>query len=578
MPNIIDSLFLELGIDISKFSKDQAKALAEIQKFEAKAKKGGKEAGDAVKSVSGAFRDLARESRIGGSADRIEGLAKKFQALGVAMSGAAGAEGSAGMARGLGMLLSPAAMGAAAVGLLGLEMWDLNKAMSAANASIDRQAQLSDMNAKSLWSWGEAAKTVGANPQDITGGIASLQEAIAGMMVGASDATPQVMALSRLGIRWNTQNGMNDAQVTDMFTKVHQKAAAQNYKNLGQLRAQTRPFMNDAMFALAVDPEFNPANLKRQIEASAPANLNKILQDSLKSQMKLGQLDIDTDIIKETAYGGEQGLMQAGVDILRNIAGGLAQLVNHFVHPVSTAKKVYDATVDAASRGMDRWTGFVKSFSTPTASHQRMSSAMKFFTDRGIAASDAEAIVGNLARESSMNPLARNASGHAGYAQWDKARQADFARRYGYQIGSSAVSPDQQSNDQLQFVLDEFQTTQQKAWLAMTKAKDLPGKTRAFMDLYERPGDNSFAQRFGFALDAKQLANIGGLVTAANSRASPVSNHVTSTTHIGELNVNAPSTDPKAIVDAARKGMTTHPLMSAGDLSMLGLSTRGTTQ
>jgi hypothetical protein len=234
---IIDSLFLELGIDTSKFSKDQTKALAKIAQFESQSKRSAGKAADAVKTVGAAFRDLAKDSRVGSSANAIDGLATKLKNLGMSMRVSGGAASPLGaMTQGLGMLLSPAALGVAAVGLLGKGMWDLNKNMTAANATMFRQSQLSDMNANSLWAWGEAAKTVGANPQDITGGISSVQTAIAGMMVGAGNATPQLVALSRLGLGWNAQNGLDDDQVTKMFSKVHELAAAKGYKNISTRR------------------------------------------------------------------------------------------------------------------------------------------------------------------------------------------------------------------------------------------------------------------------------------------------------------------------------------------------------
>jgi hypothetical protein len=37
--------------------------------------------------------------------------------------------------------------------------------------------------------------------------------------------------------------------------------------------------------------------------------------------------------------------------------------------------------------------------------------------------------------DAAMDPLARNASGHVGLMQWDKSRQADFAKQFGYPMG-----------------------------------------------------------------------------------------------------------------------------------------------
>ncbi len=555
MPTIVDSLFLELGIDTSKFSKDQASALSKIQRFESETKRAADGARSGIKSVGAAFKDLADESRIGASSRSVENLASKFKNLGMSMSLSGGATGAAGaMALGLGRLLSPVGLGIAAVGLLGKEMWSLNRQMTDANASIFRQSQLSDMNAKSLWGWGEAAKTVGANPQDVTGGISSLQTAIAGMGIGAADATPQLIALSRLGLGYNFQSGMTDDQVGQMFEKVHQQAAKRGYKNLGALRALTSPIMNDAMFNIATDQDYDPAKLKQWIDAQSPKNLGKTLKDSLHSQTVLGKLGIEKDVLAETAYGGEQGLLQAVVTILTSLLGEVVKITDFMIHPIEGAKNLWNRASSAVSSFLMR----------PLETR-----AMNQLMAGGMSKEDAAAIVGNLAQESSMNPLARNA-GHVGIGQWDSQRQAEFAKRFGYQMGSGEVDPNQQLHDQVAFVQQELSSSQRAAAVAMAKSRDVAGKTRAFMDMYERPGDNSLSQRMGFATDA------AGLVSASTRSGASVHHNVSSETNVQNVIINTPSTDPQAHAEAFRKGIQ-NPLGTPDSQSVVSLSTRAAT-
>jgi hypothetical protein len=585
MPTIVDSLFLELGIDVSKFSKDQQKALSKIAQFETQAKRSAGKAAEAVKTVGAAFRDLSKDSALGASTAHLDTFAKKLKALGQSAQVSGGAGTPFGlMAEGLGMLLSPAALGVAAVGLLGKGMWDLNKNMSAANATMFRQSQLSDMNANSLWAWGEAAKTVGANPQDITGGISSVQTAIAGMMVGAGNATPQIQALARLGLGWNAQSGLDDAQVTQMFNKVHQLAAQKGYKNLGGLKALTGPLMNDAMFALATSPNFDPATMQSQIKAMEPANLGEILKKSLMSQEVLGKLGIQKDLLAETAYGGEQGLLQAVVTILTSMLGLVSRIADFLTSPkkiADAAKTGWDATVDAASHVPDNAVKvgkLLKDLVSPSAHRMRdaMSRGMQNLMSAGASKDEAAAIMGSFAQESSMDPFASN-RGHVGQGQWDKARQADFAKRYGYQMGSSAVSKEQQEKDQQLFALYELQTTQRKAASEMAKAKDLFGKTKSFMDLYERPGDDSLSRRFELAQQASRLADVAGMVAAG--RSASVQHNVTSETNIGDVHVHTNATDPSSHVNAVRKGLSdaTQPLADPAAQATLSLATRGMT-
>ena len=117
MPTIIDSLFLELGIDTSKFSADQKRALTKISEFETKAKSSAKKSTQAVKTVGEAFKDIASTTAVGRSAAGLDSFATKLKALGMAgqASESAVAGGVGGMAVGLGALLSPAALSVAAL-------------------------------------------------------------------------------------------------------------------------------------------------------------------------------------------------------------------------------------------------------------------------------------------------------------------------------------------------------------------------------------------------------------------------------------------------------------------------------
>lgn len=551
MPTIIDSLFLELGIDTSKFSKDQSKSLDLIHKFETQAKK-------SAKTVRGAFSELFSGTRVGSSASHLDDLAKKLNALGLSARVSGGAATPFGLiAQGAGMMLSPLTLGVAAVGLLGKGMWDLNKAMTTANSTLVRQSQLSSMNADNLWAWGQAAKVVGANPNDITGGISSVQQAIGGMMIGAGDATPQLVALARLGLGLDTQSGMSDAQVTQMFSRVHSLAAAKGYKNLGGLRSLTGPIMNDAMFALASSPNFDPGTMQGQIKAMEPANLGAILQESLKSQEVLGKLGIRGDILKETAYGGEQGLMQAMVQLLTGILTGVTKLAD-FIIPSSDSWLSSKLGGAAASVG-DFFTRGKKS------AYSGMSSAMQALVGAGIDPSTAAAMVGNMMQESGMDPFARNPSGHVGIMQWDATRQGAFANWAGYQMGSGSVPRDRQFRDQVAFAVQELQGSHRSAAAQMALAQDLMGKTSAFMRFDEIVNDSSFAQRLGYAREALQLSGGRG------GSSSTVSNDI----RIDGVHVHTPATDPASHAEAVRKGLKDSPLLDLSSQGFTALATRG---
>lgn len=578
MATPIDSLFLELGIDTSKFSADQQRALAKIAEFESKTKHASAKAAEGVKTVGKAFRSLADESSIGGGAKRIETLAQKITWLGRAaqVSGGLGTP-LGGMAKGLGALLSPAALGVAALGLLGKGVWDLNEKMTATNATIFRQSQLSDISAKSLWAWGETAKTVGANPQDIAGGITALKTAVEGAMIGAGDATPQLISMARLGVRWNAQSGPD---ISQLFERVHTLAKARNYKNLGALRALTGPLMNDAMFSVATNPTYDPAQLQRQIQGMESERLGTTLQRSLKSQAVLGTLGIQKDVLAETAYGDTQGLLQGIITILTSLLGvanSILNGINALVGAIpNTVKKVEDAAAAAAHAVLPGI--FPKAI--PQVTKDREALAMRSLMEHGASATDAEALVGNFMQESGLNPLVtRDAGAHLGIAQWDKTRQAQFAKQFGYQMGSSKVSPLKQLMDQLAFVQTELATTQSTAAAKIAMAGDLAGKTRAVQDYYERPGsgDLSFLKRFQFAQQTMELVSGYIKMLAANERRGVIQRStVTHHTRIGEVNVNAPqATNATGIAAGIGNALSTHPLLGPLATQTVTLATRG---
>ncbi len=582
MPTIIDSLFLELGIDTTKFSKDQQRALGKIQQFESQTKRAAGNARGGIQSVGDAFRDLSKETRIGSSAASVENLAKKITSLGVSMkaSGGGAMEGLGGMAMGIGAMLSPMTVGIVTMSLLAKETWDFNKNMTASNATLARNAELSGMSATNLWAMGQAAKTVGGNAEGIEASIASLQTSLAGMSIGVGSAVPQMIGMARLarfGARFNPGGFGKGVDEETLFKAGHAMF-------LEQGRAKTMAFLTG--YGLANEDQANlimsPGGWQEYQKAQAKAKaittgggFEAVVRNSLQSQAGLGEKDIAGAIAAETAYGGIQQPMQTIVGLLTSIYGVITAIFNFIAHP----SKIYDATVDGASRIMDDMATaghLIKDLVVPPAIRGKMSRGMQTLMDAGVSKDDAASIVGNLAQESSMNPFARNGS-HVGLGQWSKARQVDFEKKYHYQIGASDVPESQQSRDQTLFFLDELRTTQTAAASAMAKARDLMGKTSAIMTLDERPGDNSLGKRLAFAQDAARLADTAGMVQAATARSSPVQHTVTSETHIGEVNVHTPATDPKSHVNAVADGLANHPLLNFDAQGTVSLATRGMT-
>lgn len=592
MPNIIDSLFLELGIDTSKFSKDQQAALGKIAEFEKRSKKSAKGASQAVKTVGEAFRDIADDSRIGTGAHRLDTLATKLKGLGQAAQVSGGAGTPLGkMAEGLGALLSPATLALAAVGMLGKGVWDFDKKMAAANATIFRQAQLSGMNAKNLYAWGEAAKAVGANPQDVTGGISSLQTAVTGMGIGAGNATAQLIALSRLGgVGWNFKTGVN---IPELFERVHQLAAKSGFQNLGALRALTSPLMNNAMWNIATSPTFDPNRIDSYIKAMQPKSFGSVLASSLKSQEKWGLAQAGKDTLMERAYGATHSVFDAMAVGIQQLVGLVTSIWDFISHPGKAFHQAEHTAAQIAHGAAKGWktgglwgavAGGVGGYRAATNASvgRRMQPIVQALMLHGLSRADAEAMAGNFVQESSLDPQATKDYGrHMGLAQWDRKRQALFRKRFGYRMGSGLVPLAQQVHDQTAFAVWELHNTAygREALKHMRAAKTLQGKVNAVNAFYERSGEVGYlgGNRYGilgpgnmsaafarlrYARDARAAA-ASHFVSSAHSRATTIIHHSSKhhTVINGGISVNTPATDAKGIASGMRGAISAHPLI-----------------
>jgi hypothetical protein len=439
---------------------------------------------------------------------------------------------------------------------------------------------------------GQAVKTVGGNAEGVEASIAGLQTSLAGMSIGVGNNVQALIGMARLrkyGAKFNPGGFGHGVDEESLFKAVH---AYYEKNGRAKTMALTTGYgiMGVDQTNLAMSENGWDEYQKTLAKAKAMktgGGFEYVIRESLKSQAGLGEADIAGSIAAATAYGGIQQPMQSIVGLLTDIRAFVSSILNWISNPAKAmadakdaAKNVWDAVVDAASHAPDNAVKvgkLLKDLVSPIASAMRgrESKAMQFFMDRGIAKYDAAAIVGSLVQESSMNPLARNGS-HVGYAQWGKARAAVFAKRFGYEIGSSGVSKDQQGKDQMQFILEELQTSQRSTVVAMAKARDLMGKTRAFSNLYERPGDNSLSQRYFNAQEAERLADVAGMLTAINSaKAGSVQhNDNRSDTVIGDIHVHTNATDPVSHAAAVRKGIADQPLLSPAAQGAVSLSTR----
>lgn len=126
------------------------------------------------------------------------------------------------------------------------------------------------------------------------------------------------------------------------------------------------------------------------------------------------------------------------------------------------------------------------SYSVSTNNSGNKKKAMDFFMSKGLAAHQAAGIVGNLMGESNLNHTAVNkSSGAYGIAQWLGSRKTALFNKYG---------KNPTFEQQLDFLWDELQSTEKRAFNSLKSAKTLEAATDSFMRTFERPSEKEMAE------------------------------------------------------------------------------------
>lgn len=108
--------------------------------------------------------------------------------------------------------------------------------------------------------------------------------------------------------------------------------------------------------------------------------------------------------------------------------------------------------------------------------------ALNFFKNKGLSENQARGIVGNLMQESGGNHTITNkSSGAFGLAQWMGNRKQQLLQQYG---------SNPSSQQQLEFIWQELNTTERKAFDKLLSTNTIADATKAFAKHFERAGGN----------------------------------------------------------------------------------------
>lgn len=122
--------------------------------------------------------------------------------------------------------------------------------------------------------------------------------------------------------------------------------------------------------------------------------------------------------------------------------------------------------------------------------------AINFFKNKGLTDNQARGILGNLMQESRGNHTITNkTSGAFGLAQWLGPRKQKLIQKYGN---------NPTAEQQLEFIWEELNTTESKAFQKLLNTNTIADATRAFAQHFERAGKNemNMNKRIKFAYQA----------------------------------------------------------------------------
>lgn len=181
--------------------------------------------------------------------------------------------------------------------------------------------------------------------------------------------------------------------------------------------------------------------------------------------------------------------------------------------------------------------------------------AMAYFTSHGWTPQQAAGIVANLTAESGLRT---NASGDNGQAYGIAQWHKDRQRAFEKFTGHSIQGST--LAEQLAFVNHELQTSEKRAGIWLKRAGNAYSAGSLVSLMYERPaGGQVEAERR--ASMAQQMVN--AYVGAPRAAAAKTANNTTTVTLNGGITVNTKATDANGIAKDMQKAVRNHPLVAA---------------
>jgi hypothetical protein len=574
VPTIVDSLFLELGIDTSKFSADQKRALEKIAEFEKKAKGSARKSTQAVKTVGEAFKDIAASTAVGRSAAGLDSFATKLKALGTAgeVSGGAVAGGLGGMAVGLGALLSPATLAVAALGLLTKGAWDLNKVMTEIDTTLERQTELTGMSATSLKAWGEAARDVGGQPTEIPDFLTDLNTKLAGGMTGFGNPAQLLTGLAMLGVKYRPGQSMEN-MAPELIAGYQRYAKSRGGGAFGRAAAramaQQTGVYDESLFKMAL-PGGGGVAAYEDKKKMTPPDFDATVKKSLLDQRALGHEEAMAAYLAQAAYKDIQDPMLKLVGLVTDLLGWsmkaaeyLGDILDWLKHPIKNTEKALadHPALAAGAAAAGTAAGAATAILNPTpweaqwlvrGIRNNNPGNLKFAGQKGAVGQDAEgfAIFGSFG---------------AGLAAMRRQLELDYSR------GEKSIAA----------IISSYAPKAENDTAAYIKrvagVLGIDPNRKLDAGLLGQLMSAMITQEIGTGPYASVIQAVQSMISAAQGPPSVV-HHNRATHHTvinGGIAVQTQATDAKGVATGIRGALSTQPLLDPGALQQITLSTTG---
>ena len=529
MPTVIDSLFIELGLDSSKFDSAQKKSVEELRKFQEAYEKSRKNQIELDKKTAQGVNDL------------------KNSLLGAALA-AAGYQGANGFITN----------------------------MVKGNAELGRTSQLLGLNVKELDAWGKVAETVGGNAQGFANSLQNIEGNLAKFKlgIGGADLVASLSRLPNFNVGEAVEKGTVDIyKLADSIKYLKEQRGLQSALAAGQTLG-----LDQGTFQLLIQGGDALRKIHDEFERLSGAS-NENSASAQRLQGTWAHFKQTLSAVGQTLFSNIEPALEIVLKGADYLAGGFLKLdksvggaLSTFLAILSVGKTV-SGVIDTIGASVAKLVGIAIPSGIATFFSKIFGAASLYLHADELNKGEQEQLDAIKAKYSSSGKSRPNRNNNPGNLEY-----GPFAIAHGA-IGSDgrfAIFPDAATGIAAQQALLSTYKSQGNDTIAKIVSKYSPSKENGIANTLAYIND--VARQTGIGANQKltdeQLSSVReamarhegytGAKLAIQGKESRNSSLSSSQTTIQNLNVNTPSTDPKAHAIAVKDALQRDAFINAG--------------